>query len=139
MEPIPRAYSDLFRLYSSSNMSPLVRPPQQHHGNIVRRVSTRSSSRTSSLRSRGTSGSSTSYSRLSSGSHSFGHSGFSFSSMSRKNKSKDAQYRLGVGRPTAVGGSGARRSTRSSSMAHSRRGKNSRSFRLPEVVIQEGQ
>ena len=108
-------------------MAPLV----QQHAPVPRRASTRSSSRVSSLRSRGVSGSSTSTNIVAVGSHP------TTTSSPRNNKAKATQYRLGVGRPSTVGSLGARNSTRSSSLARSARGKNSRSLR-PQETIDEG-
>ncbi|KAH9857913.1 hypothetical protein C2E23DRAFT_880598 [Lenzites betulinus] len=55
----------------------------------------------------------------------------------RTRRAKETQYRLGVGRPTLAGGSGARTLTRSSSMAIKKRAKISRSVKPTEAVIQE--
>ncbi|OJT09495.1 hypothetical protein TRAPUB_14029 [Trametes pubescens] len=56
----------------------------------------------------------------------------------RTRRAKDTQYRLGVGRPTVVGGSGARAVTRSSSSTtKGKRGKASRSVKPVEAAIQE--
>lgn len=56
----------------------------------------------------------------------------------RTRRAKDTQYRLGVGRPTVVGGSGARTVTRSTSSAiKGKRGKASRSVKPVEAAIQE--
>ncbi|KAK7463721.1 hypothetical protein VKT23_005657 [Stygiomarasmius scandens] len=58
-------------------------------------------------------------------------------SQSRTRKAKDTQIRLGVGRPAAVGGKGARAITKSLSMSRSKRGKNSRTVRPMEETIPE--
>ncbi|THH10936.1 hypothetical protein EW145_g1002 [Phellinidium pouzarii] len=122
-----------------SNMSPLVRPPQPHHvPTPSRRVSTRSSSRASTMLSRGASGSSATTSHVSSDNHGQRYSGAIVGTASRVSKSRDSQYRLGVGRPLAPGGPGPRSVTRSSSTAKPKRGKNSRSLRPPEETIDEG-
>jgi hypothetical protein len=58
---------------------------------------------------------------------------------SRTRKAKDTQFRLGVGRPSAAGGSGARAvTTKVVSVARSKRGKPSRSGRPGEATIVEG-
>ncbi|KAI9057115.1 hypothetical protein FKP32DRAFT_1661692 [Trametes sanguinea] len=56
----------------------------------------------------------------------------------RTRRAKDTQYKLGVGRPTAVGGSGARAVTRSTSLSvKGKRVRGSRSVRPVEAAIQE--
>ncbi|KAI0374309.1 hypothetical protein BV20DRAFT_497716 [Pilatotrama ljubarskyi] len=56
----------------------------------------------------------------------------------RTRKAKETQYRLGVGRPTVAGGSGARAVTRSSSFsARGKHGKGTRSAKPTEDAIQE--
>ncbi|KAI0778045.1 hypothetical protein BD413DRAFT_97815 [Trametes elegans] len=56
----------------------------------------------------------------------------------RTRRAKETQYRLGVGRPTLVGGTGARAVTRSTgSTAKGRRGKSSKSAKPKEAAIQE--
>lgn len=56
----------------------------------------------------------------------------------RTRRAKETQYRLGVGRPTVVGGSGARAVTRSTSATtKAKRGKGSRSVKPVEAAIQE--
>ncbi|KAI0361779.1 hypothetical protein OH77DRAFT_1390307 [Trametes cingulata] len=56
----------------------------------------------------------------------------------RTRKAKETQYRLGVGRPTVAGGSGARAVTRSSSFSvRGKRAKGSRSAKPTEAAIQE--
>ncbi|KAG7099345.1 hypothetical protein E1B28_001201 [Marasmius oreades] len=55
----------------------------------------------------------------------------------RTRKAKDTQRRLGVGRPIAAGGSGARAATKSMSVTKSRRGKGSRSVAPVEATIPE--
>ncbi|KAI0757141.1 hypothetical protein C8Q80DRAFT_1116385 [Daedaleopsis nitida] len=56
----------------------------------------------------------------------------------RPRRAKDTQYKLGVGRPTAAGGSGARTVTRSSSLSQKgKRGKGSKSAKPKEAAIQE--
>ncbi|EJD04173.1 uncharacterized protein FOMMEDRAFT_155294 [Fomitiporia mediterranea MF3/22] len=116
-----------------SNMSPLVglRRPQQ--APAPRRVSTRSSTRVSSLRSRGTSGSSSSTSFVASSSHTVS------TSSPRTSKSKLTQYKLGVGRPSAPGAASLRNASRSSSSSRLGRTKSSRSFKPPEATIHEGE
>ncbi|CAL1696105.1 unnamed protein product [Somion occarium] len=52
-------------------------------------------------------------------------------------KAKQTQYRLGVGRPTIAGGTGARAVTRSLSVPKSRSGKLNRSVKPIEEAIQE--
>ncbi|KAF9270352.1 hypothetical protein L218DRAFT_1071797 [Marasmius fiardii PR-910] len=59
------------------------------------------------------------------------------SSLSRTRKAKDTQRRLGVGRPIAAGGSGARVVTKSKSVSKSRRGKVSLSVAPVEATIPE--
>ncbi|KAH8120106.1 hypothetical protein DFH11DRAFT_1558337 [Phellopilus nigrolimitatus] len=115
-----------------SNMSPLVPHPQPVRS-FARRVSTRSSSRVSSLRARGTSGSSTATSHPTSDT-SFPLDPALSRAHSSPRKSKDTQFRLGVGRPAVTGSPGVRRSL---SIARSKRGRNSRSLRPPEETIDE--
>ncbi|KAI0051751.1 hypothetical protein FA95DRAFT_1569801 [Auriscalpium vulgare] len=55
----------------------------------------------------------------------------------RTRKAKDTQLRLGVGRPMAAGGTGARAVTKSVSAGKGRRGKSSRSLRPTEDTIPE--
>ena len=56
----------------------------------------------------------------------------------RARRPKDTQYKLGVGRPTAVGGRGPRNVTRSTSMAQKgKRAKGSKSVKPTEAAIQE--
>ncbi|KAI0639263.1 hypothetical protein C8Q77DRAFT_1152252 [Trametes polyzona] len=56
----------------------------------------------------------------------------------RTRRAKETQYRLGVGRPTVVGGSGARAVTRSSSFnTRGKRAKGSKSVKPTEAAIQE--
>ncbi|KAL0566220.1 hypothetical protein V5O48_015794 [Marasmius crinis-equi] len=55
----------------------------------------------------------------------------------RTRKAKDTQRRLGMGRPVAAGGSGARAVTKSLSVSKSRRGKVSRSIIPVEATIPE--
>ncbi|KAI0034309.1 hypothetical protein K488DRAFT_84157 [Vararia minispora EC-137] len=55
----------------------------------------------------------------------------------RTRKSKDTQYRLGVGRPAIAGGSGARSVTKSANLSKLRRGKPSKSGRPVEATILE--
>ncbi|KAI0068415.1 hypothetical protein BV25DRAFT_1818823 [Artomyces pyxidatus] len=55
----------------------------------------------------------------------------------RTRKAKEGQLRLGVGRPIAAGGSGARAVTKSVSTAKGRRGKSSRSLKPVEDTILE--
>ncbi|KAA1468177.1 hypothetical protein DENSPDRAFT_833392 [Dentipellis sp. KUC8613] len=55
----------------------------------------------------------------------------------RTRKAKDAQLKLGVGRPMAAGGSGARAVTKSISMGRSKRGKSSRSAKPVDETIEE--
>ncbi|EPQ60685.1 hypothetical protein GLOTRDRAFT_135328 [Gloeophyllum trabeum ATCC 11539] len=55
---------------------------------------------------------------------------------SRTRKAKETQLRLGVGRPIAAGGSGARAVTRASNASKSRRGK-TRSYQTTEMPIPE--
>ncbi|KAL7285642.1 hypothetical protein ACG7TL_000747 [Trametes sanguinea] len=56
----------------------------------------------------------------------------------RTRRAKDTQYKLGVGRPTAVGGSGARAVTRSTSLStKGKRVRGSRSVKPVEAAIQE--
>ncbi|KAL5518769.1 hypothetical protein ACEPAH_452 [Sanghuangporus vaninii] len=114
-----------------SNMSPLVGPSRQQQSPAPRRVSTRSSTRVSSLRSRGTSGSSSSTSLVASSSNIIAHGS------PRTSKSKLTQYKLGVGRPSAVAGSSLRASSRSSSTSKAIRGKTGRAFKPPEATIVE--
>lgn len=59
------------------------------------------------------------------------------SNIPRIRKAKQTQYRLGVGRPTLAGGSGARAITRSLSVPKTPRGKVSRSIKPSEAPIQE--
>lgn len=133
---------------SRSNIAPLVPPPQppQQSGPVTRRASTRSrtSSRSTAIRTRGSSGSSFTASEATdtlvattdgtwSGTDSFGSQN---ATGSRVRKAKDGQFRLGVGRPTAAGGSGARSVTRSTSK--NRRNRISRSVKPIEETIVEG-
>ena len=115
-------------------MSPLIgrAPPKPQHALPPRRVSTRSSSRVSSLRSRGASGSSTSNSVT-------GSSGYGTSNSSLR-KSKATQHKLGVGRPSAAGGSGTRKPTRSTSLAGGRRGasRSGHNAKPPQLTVVEG-
>lgn len=113
-------------------MSPLVGPRRPQQAPAPRRVSTRSSTRVSSLRSRGTSGSSSSTSFVTTSSHvvSVGSP--------QSNKSKLTQYRLGVGRPSVAVGSGTRQVSRSTSSSKVNRGRVSRSYKPPEATIVEG-
>ena len=53
-------------------------------------------------------------------------------------KAKEAQFRLGVGRPVVAGGSGARAVTKSISVSKSKRAKSSRSLKPTEETIPEG-
>ncbi|KLO20563.1 hypothetical protein SCHPADRAFT_991905 [Schizopora paradoxa] len=132
-----------------SNIAPLVPPPPppQQAGPVTRRASTRSrtSSRSTAIKTRGSSGSSFTASEATdtlvgttdgtwSGTDSFGSLN---ATGSRVRKAKDSQYRLGVGRPAAAGGSGARSVTRSSSK--NRKNRMSRSVKLVEETIQEEQ
>ncbi|KAI0651714.1 hypothetical protein C8Q79DRAFT_934621 [Trametes meyenii] len=56
----------------------------------------------------------------------------------RTRRAKETQYRLGVGRPTVAGGSGARAVTRSTSLSvRGKRTRASRSVKPVEAVIQE--
>lgn len=55
----------------------------------------------------------------------------------RTRKAKETQFRLGVGRPVAAGGSGARAVTKSQSVSRGKRGKPSRSVKPMEEAIQE--
>lgn len=55
----------------------------------------------------------------------------------RTRKAKDVQTRLGVGRPAAAGGSGARAVTKSQSVSRGKRGKTSKSMKLTEATIPE--
>ena len=56
----------------------------------------------------------------------------------RTRKAKEAQYRLGVGRPAIAGGSGARAVTRSLNANKGRRVKSRKSLRPTEETIVEG-
>lgn len=56
---------------------------------------------------------------------------------STRRKAKETQYRLGVGRPTAIGGSGPRAVTTSGSKPRSKRTKGSASVQPTEHVIRE--
>ncbi len=135
--------------FSRSNIAPLVPPPQapqQQPGPVTRRASTRSrtSSRSTTIRTRGSSGSSFTATEATdtlvgttdgtwSGTDSFGSQN---ATASRVRKAKDGQYRLGVGRPAAAGGSGARSVTRSTSK--NGRSRVSRSVKPVEETIEEG-
>ncbi|PIL32112.1 hypothetical protein GSI_06818 [Ganoderma sinense ZZ0214-1] len=56
----------------------------------------------------------------------------------RTRRAKNSQYKLGVGRPTAAGGSGARTVTRSTSLSQKgKRAKGSKSIKPSEAVILE--
>ncbi|KAJ3798803.1 hypothetical protein GGU11DRAFT_556649 [Lentinula aff. detonsa] len=55
----------------------------------------------------------------------------------RTRKAKETQLRLGVGRPMAAGGKGARAVTKSVSVSKSRKGKGSRSVKPSEATIEE--
>ena len=57
----------------------------------------------------------------------------------RTRKAKELQTRLGVGRPTIAGGSGARAITKSSSGSKSRRGRSSRMGSRLDAAIPEGE
>lgn len=56
----------------------------------------------------------------------------------RTKKAKELQRRLGVGRPVAVGGTGPRAVTRSSTISQERRLRSGRSIKQREATIQEG-
>jgi hypothetical protein len=58
--------------------------------------------------------------------------------MTRTRKARDAQLRLGVGRPTAVGGQGARTVTRSVSVAKGTRSRSGRGAKPAKAPIVEG-
>lgn len=58
--------------------------------------------------------------------------------MTRTRKARDAQLRLGVGRPTAVGGQGARTVTRSASVGKGTRPRSGRGAKPAQVPIVEG-
>ncbi|KAI5122567.1 hypothetical protein M0805_004784 [Coniferiporia weirii] len=123
-----------------SNMSPLVRPPQpqpQHVPTPVRRVSTRSSSRASTLRSRGVSGSSAATSRTNNDTTAQIQPSVIGGTASRTSKSKVTQYRLGVGRPLATGNSGASFAKKLSGGSKLKRGRNSLSLRQSGEIIEE--
>ncbi|THH20846.1 hypothetical protein EW146_g604 [Bondarzewia mesenterica] len=55
----------------------------------------------------------------------------------RTRKAKEAQFRLGVGRPAAVGGTGARAITKSMNVSKGRRAKSSKSIKPAEETIPE--
>ncbi|KZT74755.1 hypothetical protein DAEQUDRAFT_748011 [Daedalea quercina L-15889] len=59
------------------------------------------------------------------------------STASHTKKSKQTQYRLGVGRPTLTGGSGPRAVTKSVSLTKTKKGKGSTSVKPSEDAIQE--
>lgn len=56
----------------------------------------------------------------------------------RTRKAKDLQTKLGVGRPKAAGGTGARAITKSTSVPRGRRGKSSRTTSKVDETIPEG-
>lgn len=56
----------------------------------------------------------------------------------RIRKAKETQFRLGVGRPLAAGGKGARAVTKSVSASKAKKGKGSRSVKPSEATIEEG-
>lgn len=56
----------------------------------------------------------------------------------RTRKAKDLQTKLGVGRPAAAGGSGARAVTKSTSVPRGRRRKSSRTLSRVDATIPEG-
>jgi hypothetical protein len=58
--------------------------------------------------------------------------------MTRTRKARDAQLRLGVGRPTAAGGQGPRTVTRSVSVAKSTRSRSGRGAKPAQAPIVEG-
>jgi hypothetical protein len=62
------------------------------------------------------------------------------SSPPRTRKARDTQYRLGVGRPTIAGGSGARAVTKSVSLSRGSKGaKSTRNTKPSEETIIEGE